>query len=104
MGERWAHMLGKQCAHSEQTVGARVRAERNSINAYEQWANAERKVNGERYVNAMWTQDDRTIYSDVSGVIVTLYFVDNQEKITNKLCVCINIILHTYKIILVVIS
>lgn len=41
-------------------------------------------MHGEPHVNDLWTQDERYIRS-ASGVILTLYFVGNQEKVAHKL-------------------
>lgn len=46
------------------------------------------KVNGECTVKDMWMQDECFIRSS-SGVILTLCFLGNQKKITNKLQICI---------------
>lgn len=51
------------------------------------------KVNGECTVKDKWMQDERFIRS-ASGVILTLCFVGNQKKITNKLHIYIVISLN----------
>lgn len=46
----------------------------------ERRAQMERKVNGEQYVNALWKQEERFVWS-ASEIIFTLYFVGYQEKL-----------------------
>lgn len=106
VSERWAH-FERTWTHSERTVSALLtycehalsewwaHAERNSVNAYERWSmskrrpQTERKVSGKRTVNDMWAlcfvNARWTINSEYLGDILTLIFVVNQKKKTNKL-------------------
>lgn len=91
IGERWAHSV------SVQTVSARWT---NLASVYERWMLSECRAQTEckckcdiRYVYAMWRQNERFIRS-ASGVILSLCFISNQEKITNKFNVCFVISLN----------
>lgn len=50
-------------------------------------------MKGEHTVNDVWLQGEQFIQS-ASGLFVTLCFVCNQEKIINKLLICIVISLN----------
>lgn len=80
--KRWAHSKQTMRAHWTE-FGDRlwtVNGEQTQrANGAPTQVKCERWTHGERYVNSLWTQDDRFIRS-ASGVILTLYFIDNQEK------------------------
>lgn len=84
--------LNAQWVHSERKVNA---SKQNFVSASEQWANTEpkreckAKFNGDRTHDKQYVKEDEQFIRIAFRTILTLFFVSNQEKIKNKLHVCI---------------
>lgn len=87
-------LLNGERTSSERTVSALWANGMRTLNGirwtlmnHERWANAERNWFAKWTVDDMWTLGERKMndLSECLGIIHTLYFVGNQEKVANKL-------------------
>lgn len=87
-------LLNGERTSSERTVSALWANGMRTLNGirwtlmnHERWANAERNWFAKWTVDNMWTLGERKMndLSECLGIIHTLYFVGNQEKVANKL-------------------
>lgn len=88
----YVHPLNAQWVHSEQKVNA---SKQNFVSASKRWANTEpkreckAKFNGDRTHDKQYVKKDEQFIRIALRIILTLFFVSNQEKLKNKLHVCI---------------
>lgn len=90
----YVHPLNAQWVHSERKVNA---SKQNFVSASKQWANTEpkreckAKFNGDRTHDKQYVKEDEQFIRIALRIILTLFFVSNQEKLKNKLIIWLNL-------------